>query len=313
MLHENKKLAILSNTSSPSQAALQRLSKYGLKGDMFTGGLVSSGEECAKYVKEMYCSGSSGTDAKALWFTWNESDKQAPFDFLRCCETEHKHIDIVESVSKADFILLHGSEVLRRCRELSLDSASDRVRDLNFIYNQDFSVIDPILEEALQRKLPMVCANPDMVVALQGDIVGNMPGQIAQRYEQIGGKVTHFGKPNPRHFIACLRNLGLSTDNTEHFTGVAHVGDSLEHDIQGANSAGLDSIFVLGGIHAVELGLAPTRSDGCGFTLVEGEHEQRSVTSNYLYITKHDLRLKLNQFFDKRGIYPTHVVPSLSL
>ena len=31
------------------------------------------------------------------------------------------------------------------------------------------------------------------------------------------------------------------------------VGDSLHHDIQGANKAGIDSIFVAGGIHAIEL------------------------------------------------------------
>jgi ribonucleotide monophosphatase NagD (HAD superfamily) len=46
---------------------------------------------------------------------------------------------------------------------------------------------------------------------------------------------------------------------------VAHVGDSLEHDIVGANAAGIDSIFVIGGIHAKDLGLKPTASDGPGF------------------------------------------------
>ena len=36
---------------------------------------------------------------------------------------------------------------------------------------------------------------------------------------------------------------------------VLHVGDSLLHDIAGANAAGVDSRFVAGGIHAEELGL----------------------------------------------------------
>ena len=45
-----------------------------------------------------------------------------------------------------------------------------------------------------------------------------------------------------------------------------HVGDSLHHDIEGANRAGIDSIFVssTGGVHGEELGLqmgeAPTAS-----------------------------------------------------
>jgi len=34
---------------------------------------------------------------------------------------------------------------------------------------------------------------------------------------------------------------------------VVHVGDSLHHDIQGANAAGIDSIWVTGGIHKNEI------------------------------------------------------------
>lgn len=44
--------------------------------------------------------------------------------------------------------------------------------------------------------------------------------------------MSQFGKPNPRHFHACLKNLGISLKS---IPGVAHVGDSLEHDIVGAN------------------------------------------------------------------------------
>ena len=33
------------------------------------------------------------------------------------------------------------------------------------------------------------------------------------------------------------------------------IGDSLHHDIKGANAAGISSAFITGGIHATELGL----------------------------------------------------------
>lgn len=33
------------------------------------------------------------------------------------------------------------------------------------------------------------------------------------------------------------------------------VGDSLHHDIKGANVAGISSAFITGGVHATELGL----------------------------------------------------------
>ena len=41
--------------------------------------------------------------------------------------------------------------------------------------------------------------------------------------------------------------LGLSPHE------VIAIGDSLEHDIAGATSAGVDALFVAGGIHAEEL------------------------------------------------------------
>lgn len=198
MLQKNKKLAILSNTSSPSHVALKRLKKYGLREDMFAGGLVSSGEECAKFVRENYCCNRSdysgdGKVMKALWFTWQESELQNPLEFLSYCEggvgpddtsgggRGVASIDVAESVEDADFILLHGSEVWRRCRELPATPDTDQqqlVQDLNFLHNEeeDYSIIDQLLEAAAARNLPCVCANPDLVVGLPGG-VGNMPGK----------------------------------------------------------------------------------------------------------------------------------------
>lgn len=225
LVNKNKKLAILSNTSSPSHVAKKKLSKFGLNENMFQGGLVSSGEECAKFIRN------SPQLKKALWFTWNESEKQNPMQFLNHCEEDRDMIEIVDSADDADFLLLHGSEVLRKCRELSSPTSDDGgVVDLNFLFNEDYTIIDDLLDQAMQRSLPMVCANPDLIVGLPDGKVGNMPGKIAERYTQKGGKTIYqFGKPNPRHFHACLDKLGIRCDLN------AHVGDSLEHDIAGAN------------------------------------------------------------------------------
>ena len=127
----------------------------------------------------------------------------------------------------------------------------------------------------------------------------------------MGGSVKQFGKPNPRHFISCLHNLGISIDDEEQVSGVAHIGDSLEHDVAGANAAGIDSIFVIGGIHAKDLGLSPTGSDGSGFVVLEKDDDQNISSSNC--ITRNDLIPKLRRLFAEKGIHPTHVVPSLSL
>lgn len=163
-----KKLAILSNTSSPSSVALKRLKKYGLSEEMFVGGLVSSGEECSKFVRENYC------HKKALWFTWEESDTQNPLQFLSHCETESCSLEIAPSVTDADFILLHGSQVLRRCRE---PISKQDEEDLRFLYEGDYSILDSILKVAAKENLPMLCANPDLIVGLPGGVAGNMPGE----------------------------------------------------------------------------------------------------------------------------------------
>ena len=335
---KKKKMAILSNTSSPSHIAKRRLTKYGLHEDMFAGGLVSSGEECARYIRENYV----GKKKKALWFTWKESDKQNPMEYLLHCENNNDAgqssdnvdsssttvIDVATTVDEADFILLHGSEVWRRTREAEVTyEVDDDIIDLNFLYNEDYTIIDDLLQQAARRRLPLVCANPDLIVGLPGGVVGNMPGKIANRYEHYlkegGGEgrglVHHFGKPNPRHFHSCLENLGMKlldgggASNTK-IDGVAHVGDSLHHDVAGATSAGIDSIFVLGGIHAKELGLTPTSSDGRGgIVIVDDNIDPEKEEKGKSYVTKAELTNKLNAMFEDAGIWPTHVVPSLSL
>jgi FMN phosphatase YigB (HAD superfamily) len=42
---------------------------------------------------------------------------------------------------------------------------------------------------------------------------------------------------------------------------VLHVGDSLAHDVAGANRAGLDSLFVAAGIHSGELRALASRDE----------------------------------------------------
>jgi len=337
MNKQQKKMAILSNTSSPSHVAKERLVKYGLREDLFVGGLVSSGEECAKYIRHHYCNSNdiSSSDCsysggnnikrqakKALWFTWKESEKQNPMQFLSYCEDydgqrSEAIIDIATSVDEADFILLHGSEVWRKCREIdSLSSSNeddDVIVDLKFLYDEDYKVVDELLQESADKGLPMFCANPDSIVGLPNGVVGNMPGKIAIRYENKGGKVYHFGKPNPRHFHSCLENLGMEFGVNTKIHGVAHVGDSLHHDVVGANAAGIDSIFVLGGIHAKELGLCATGSDEhSGIVIVDRRDPEREEEGKS-YMTKAELTAKLNVMFEEAGIKPTHVVPSLSL
>ncbi len=134
-------------------------------------------------------------------------------------------LDLVEDVAAADFILL-----------MTMDPPRQSVAGwMN------------LLKAASARRLPMVCANPDLHRASPDGGLQEAPGLVARAYEQLGGAVRYHGKPEPRIYRTCLAKLGLDRSR------VVAIGDSLEHDIAGAQGAGIDSVFIAGGIHRDEI------------------------------------------------------------
>jgi ribonucleotide monophosphatase NagD (HAD superfamily) len=55
------------------------------------------------------------------------------------------------------------------------------------------------------------------------------------------------GKPYPSVYESCLGLLGINDKRR-----ILAIGDSLRTDIAGAAGAGIDSLFITGGIHAAE-------------------------------------------------------------
>lgn len=102
------------------------------------------------------------------------------------------------------------------------------------------------------RKIPLVCANPDLVVE-RGDKLIYCAGAIALAYEEMGGEAIWCGKPyRPIYDTALVRGeaiRGKAIDRAR----ILGIGDALRTDITGANDAGFDSLFISGGIHAQEL------------------------------------------------------------
>jgi HAD superfamily hydrolase (TIGR01459 family) len=107
----------------------------------------------------------------------------------------------------------------------------------------------PLLEAALRRDLPLLCANPDLEV-IRGETRLVCAGAIAERYAALGGKVIYHGKPHAVTYRAALDALGQPDP-----ARVLCVGDGLRTDILGANRAGLSSAFIPGGIHDTDLGI----------------------------------------------------------
>lgn len=101
----------------------------------------------------------------------------------------------------------------------------------------------PVLQEAARLKKPMLCLNPDLeVVKITGERYP-CAGAIAREFENLGGNAAYFGKPYPQVYAMALRLLGDVERGK-----VLVVGDSLHHDIAGANRVGIQSTLVTGGL-----------------------------------------------------------------
>jgi HAD superfamily hydrolase (TIGR01459 family) len=101
-----------------------------------------------------------------------------------------------------------------------------------------------LLAPAAQRGTPCMCMNPDKVMLTAA---GNAPGagRIAEIYEDLGGDVTWVGKPFPEIYRAAAE-LSEVQDPRD----ILCVGDSVEHDIAGANRFGASAALVRTGVLA---------------------------------------------------------------
>jgi HAD superfamily hydrolase (TIGR01459 family) len=99
--------------------------------------------------------------------------------------------------------------------------------------------------------LPMLCANPDVVVDV-GDKRIFCAGALAQAYEAKGGTTLYFGKPHPPIYDLARRRLGQISSASD--PQILVIGDGIATDIQGGIGEGLDTLFVTGGIAAAQFG-----------------------------------------------------------
>jgi HAD superfamily hydrolase (TIGR01459 family) len=109
-----------------------------------------------------------------------------------------------------------------------------------------------LLESFKVRRLPFLCANPDIVVQ-RGDKLIYCAGAIARFYESMGGEAVYYGKPYAPVFRAALEQARARGKAAHPLV----IGDGLKTDILGANRLGLDVLFIAGGIHRTELNGAP--------------------------------------------------------
>lgn len=104
------------------------------------------------------------------------------------------------------------------------------------------------------RGLPMLCANPDIVVDM-GEKRAYCAGALAEDYANMGGEVLYYGKPHPPIYDLARRRMGLDDPR------ILCIGDGIATDVQGGIAEGLDTLFITGGIAADRFGPDPANPD----------------------------------------------------
>lgn len=205
-----KRIVLLSNSGRTLAQNAAVLEKMGFDRTLFDAA-VTSGEATRRALLER--TDPFFADLGAQCVLWSEGGDRAIVEGLP--------VTVVDAIEDAAFILLSGTDA-----------------------DATLADFEPALQQALARGLPLVCANPDIVVVgPQGTEMA--PGTIARHYAALGGRVGYTGKPHPPIYRVCFDALsGLERRR------ILAIGDSVAHDVVGGAGVGLDTALVMGGIHA---------------------------------------------------------------
>jgi HAD superfamily hydrolase (TIGR01459 family) len=203
-----KGIVILSNSGKRSAENDRRLAALGFEPGSWDW-FLTSGEVAWQLLKREEAAAAGATRKCLLISRDGDLSPLNGLDLLR-----------TESGEEADIVLIAASE--------------GDVHPLGYY--------EALLRPAAQRGVPCLCTNPDKVMLTRtGHAFG--AGRIAELYEELGGRVRWIGKPFRDIYDFALDFLGKPDP-----ARVCAVGDSVEHDIAGAVSAGLGSVLVTTGI-----------------------------------------------------------------
>jgi HAD superfamily hydrolase (TIGR01459 family) len=205
------KIVVLSNSGRTSAANVKRMAAIGFEPELYDF-LVTSGDVARTLLKRGRFPALVATGARCFVISTGGDDEFAPA--FGVVPTAHS--------DEADLVIIAGSQA----DKVSLD---------------DYRAA---LAPAARRGTPCMCVNPDKLMLTAA---GNAPGagRIAEIYEELGGVVTWVGKPFPE-----IYRTAAELSRVENPRDVLCVGDSVEHDVAGANRFGAFAALVRTGVLA---------------------------------------------------------------
>lgn len=203
---------LLTNAPVPVHRVVAMLEARHVSPDAYDA-IVSSGEIALAHVRE--------AGYRQLYFIGPRARDAAFFDRVPAEETE---------LETADAVVCTG---------------------LNDDVNETVESYRDVLAHAHALSLPFVCANPDLVVDVGGRLF-LCAGALADAYARLGGAVYWAGKPHATAYAAARAKAeqlrGAAVSDRE----ILVIGDAVRTDLAGAAGAGLDALFIAGGIHREE-------------------------------------------------------------
>jgi HAD superfamily hydrolase (TIGR01459 family) len=205
------KIVVLSNSGRTGAANAERMTSLGFEPELYDF-LVTSGDVARTLLKCGRIPALLAPRARCFVISTGEDDEFT--SAVGIVPTAHS--------DEADLVVIAGSQA----DKVSLD---------------DYRAS---LAPAAQRGTPCICVNPDKLMLTAS---GNAPGagRIAEIYEELGGAVTWVGKPFPEIYRAAAE-----LSQVQNPRDILCVGDSVEHDIAGANRFGAFAALVRTGILA---------------------------------------------------------------
>jgi HAD superfamily hydrolase (TIGR01459 family) len=205
------KIVVLSNSGRTGAANAERMTALGFDSGVYDF-LVTSGDVARTLLKRGRFPALLAPGARCFVISTGGDDEFA--SALGVASTAHS--------AEADLVVIAGSQA----DKVSLD---------------DYRTM---LAPAARRRTPCMCVNPDKLMLT---VAGNAPGagRIAEIYEELGGAVTWVGKPFPEIYRAAAE-----LSQVQNPRDVLCVGDSVEHDIAGANRFGAFAALVRTGVLA---------------------------------------------------------------
>ncbi|MGI9395839.1 MAG: TIGR01459 family HAD-type hydrolase [Boseongicola sp.] len=115
-----------------------------------------------------------------------------------------------------------------------------------FDAHADPEVNRPEFLYAKQKRLKLLCANPDLIVD-RGEKREWCAGALAKLYTEMGGESLYFGKPHPPVYDLARRRLQQLGDLPPD-SRILAIGDGILTDIRGALGEDIDSLYITGGL-----------------------------------------------------------------